>query len=276
MTCGSWLKPHLLDKGPLLALYHTWGDGHEYPGEQWESQFGCNPDMMAGNWWGHAPHERYDMISEGDSPSFLYLIDKGLRSLEDPTFGGWGGRFVRNRDNEFNTAADYWCSATDACEPSMKPEAWQITRWAADWLSDFASRASWCVTPRYEDANHAPGVTITEGLDLVAAPGETLVLHAATSDPDGDAVHLSWFRYADADTCAADVPLCAEGALCELTVPDDACPGDTIHLVCRASDEDNGRDTYMVSYARVIITVASSVADELLGRDSKATSAHSE
>ena len=255
MTRGSWLKSHLLDKGPLPALYHTWGDDHEYPGEQWESQFGCNPEMMAGNWWGHAPHERYDMISEGDSPSFLYLIDKGLRSLEDPSYGSWGGRFVRKRDNEFNPAADYWCSATDACEPPMKPEAWQITRWAADWLSDFASRASWCVTPRYEDANHAPEVSVAEELDIAAEPGERLALHAVVTDPDGDEVSCNWFRYADADTCSTDVPLCTDGTLCELTVPADVRPGDTIHLVCRATDEGNGRDEYMVSYARVIITV---------------------
>ncbi|MDE3197334.1 MAG: DUF1593 domain-containing protein, partial [Acidobacteriota bacterium] len=32
--------------------------------------------------------------SEGDSPSFIHQIDVGLRSLESPGFGGWGGRFV--------------------------------------------------------------------------------------------------------------------------------------------------------------------------------------
>ncbi len=255
MTCGDWLKPHLLDKGPLTALYHTWGDGHEYPGEQWESQFGCNPEMLAGNWWGHTPHNRYDMISEGDSPSFLNLIDKGLRSLEDPAYGGWGGRFVRARDNEFNPEADYWRSATDGCEPPMKPEAWQITRWAEDWLSDFASRASWCAASRFEDANHAPEVSVAEGLDLVAARGSDMTLHARASDPDGDVVQLSWFRYDDADSCESEVALEADGATCTVHVPADACPGDTIHVICRATDEGNGRDEHMVSYARVIVTV---------------------
>lgn len=137
----------------------------------------------------------------------------------------------------------------------VKPEAWQFTRWAVDWLSDFASRANWCVAPRYEDANHAPEVAIAEGLDLTAAPGKEITLHAVASDPDGDAVSLSWFRYTDADTYAADVPLHTEGPLCELTVPVDAQPGDTIHVICRVTDEDNGHDEYMVSYARVIVTV---------------------
>ncbi|MBR3160188.1 MAG: DUF1593 domain-containing protein [Atopobiaceae bacterium] len=28
MFKGTWLKPHLLDKGPLCARYHTWLEGH--------------------------------------------------------------------------------------------------------------------------------------------------------------------------------------------------------------------------------------------------------
>jgi hypothetical protein len=151
------------------------------------------------------------MISEGDSPSFLYLIDKGLRSTEDPGFGGWGGRFRRVRDNEFNPEADYWATAPDACEPPMRGEAYQLTRWTRDWMMDFASRASWCAAPRYEDANHAPEVTMAEGLDLVASAGERLVLHAMASDPDGDEVSCGWFRYADADGYAGAVVLEADG-----------------------------------------------------------------
>lgn len=253
---GTWLKPHLLDKGPLCTHYHTWLDGHVYPGEEECSQFGSNPDLAAGNWWGKQKREQYDMVSEGDSPSFLYLIDNGLRTLEDPTFGGWGGRFMRVRDNEFNPAADYWATAPDACEPPMMPEAWQLTRWIADWMMDFASRASWCTAERHEDANHAPEVTVAEGLDLAAAPSETLALHAVASDPDGDTVSLTWFRYPDADTCASDVALEAGDTTCTVRVLADARPGDTIHIICRATDEGNGRDEYMVSYARVIITVA--------------------
>lgn len=253
---AAWVKPNLLDKGPLPALYHTWFDGHVYPGEEPRSQFGSNMELKGGNWWGKQERDRYDMISEGDSPSFLYLIDKGLRSLESPGWGGWGGRFERVPDNEFNAAADYWANAEDAAEPPLKPIAYQLTRWIGDWMNDFAERASWCVAERYEDANHAPEVEVAEGLDLVAAPGERVVLHAIGSDPDGDELAYDWFRYADVDSCAAEVTLAVEGPSCALQVPVEARPGDTIHLIVRVRDDVDGRATYMVNYARVVITVA--------------------
>ena len=252
---GSWLKEHLLSQGPLLAHYHTWLDGHVYPGELPKNQFGSNPELAKGNWWGKATHVQFDMISEGDSPSFLYLVDRGLRSLEDPGYGGWGGRFARKADNEFHPEADYWKSAPDAAEPPMKPNAYQFTRWYADWMYEFAERARWCVTPRYEDANHAPWVEVAEGLDLTAAPGETVTLHAWGGDPDDDPISFDWFRYADADSCEADVALDVDGATCIVTVPADARPCDTIHLVCRVVDAHPGSDLPLVAYARVIITV---------------------
>ena len=258
MFRGSWIKPNLLEKGPLLARYHTWGDGHVYPGEEDRSQFGSNAELMGGNWWGKQPRNRYDMISEGDSPSFLYLIDKGLRSLEDPTFGGWGGRFVRNAENEFNPDADYWQNATDAAQGPTKGDALQLTRWIGDWMNDFASRATWCTTPDEKSVNHAPEVSVEEGVDVVAAPGQEVTLHALATDPDGDEVCVTWTRYADADgyegELVFDVERREDGACVSLTVPADAKPGDTIHLVARASDEPS-RETYMVNYRRVIITV---------------------
>lgn len=123
-------------------------------------------------------------------------------------------------------------------------------------MMDFASRASWCVAESYEDGNHAPQVSIAEGLDRTAVPGQTVTLRAQASDHDGDEVRLSWMRYADADSCAGEVSLEATGDVCTLRVPEDAMPGDTIHVICRATDEGNGRDTFMVNYARVIVTVS--------------------
>lgn len=254
---GDWVKPQLLDQGPLLSHYHTWFDGHVYPGEQDRSQFGSNLSMEGGNWWGKEVTHRYDMISEGDSPSFLHLIDKGLRSLEDPSFGGWGGRFERNDRNEFNPRADYWQSATDEDQGPTKGDSLQLTRWVHDWMNDFASRAHWCVAERYEDANHAPEVSLRQGLDLAVRPGELLRLDAEATDPDGDALDFEWFDYPEAGSCPSRPKVEAEGHSAQVTVPTDAKPGQTLHVIVRVRDDaDGSRPTYMVSYARAVLTVA--------------------
>lgn len=36
---------------------------------------------------------------EGDTPAFLHAIPNGLRSLESPSYGGWGGRYEPVRAN---------------------------------------------------------------------------------------------------------------------------------------------------------------------------------
>lgn len=252
---GSWLKPHLLDKGPLLARYHTWCDGHVYPGEQEGSQFGSNPALAAGDWWGREPHEPFDMISEGDSPSFLHLVDRGLRQLEDPAYGGWGGRFARVEDNAFNPAARYWASAVDDDLGPCRGDALELSRWVADWMMELATRADWCVTGSYEDANHAPSLRVREGVDIVAHAGEELVLHAEGTDPDGDALTYGWWCYREAGTCPEAAEVMPDGSSCMVRVPASARPGETVHVICRVTDEGNSRDTYLTAYQRVIVSV---------------------
>ena len=46
--------------------------------------------------------------SQGDSPAYMHQIFVGLRSLEHPGYGGWGGRFKPYRwgNNIWNGAAD--------------------------------------------------------------------------------------------------------------------------------------------------------------------------
>ena len=44
-------------------------------------------------------HDNGDFRSEGDSPAFLHTINVGLRNLENPSWGGWGGRYVLVREN---------------------------------------------------------------------------------------------------------------------------------------------------------------------------------
>ena len=134
--------------------------------------------------------------------------------------------------------------------------SYTLTRWFDDIQHDFATRLTWCCASRFEDANHAPQVGVAEGTDMTAALGETITLTARATDPDGDELTYDWQRYADADTCATDVALTADGATCQVELPADAQPGDTVHVIVRVRDVRPDDQPYMVSYARVVISVA--------------------
>ena len=56
---NEWLDANIRSKGPLGKLY-----------------------------------PRYAYIMEGDTPSYLNLIDNGLNGYRRPDWGGWGGRYV--------------------------------------------------------------------------------------------------------------------------------------------------------------------------------------
>jgi hypothetical protein len=59
IVTNAWLDGHIRSQGPLGKLY-----------------------------------PRFEFIMEGDTPSFLNLIDNGLDASMRPDFGGWGGRYL--------------------------------------------------------------------------------------------------------------------------------------------------------------------------------------
>ena len=118
-----------------------------------------------------------DAIAEGDSPAFLYALDNGLRSFEDPTYGGWGGMFQK-ADGFDNVYID-----TDASDTHL---------WREQVLREFQARAQWCVTPDRLQANHHPVVAITEGSALTVKSGEPVTLHATAIDDEPIDLDYAW------------------------------------------------------------------------------------
>ena len=199
---------------------------------------------------GHGPlcaryehHRQKGFRSEGDSPAFMHQIVVGLRSLEHPGYGGWGGRFVKQ-----GWPKGTWRGARDDGDLG-KP----IWRFAEAFQNDWAARADWCVKS-VADANHPPKVKLAGPLDRTVRPGQKVTLSAAGStDPDGDKLSYRWWQYDDVDTATTKVeiaqPTAAAGA--SFVVPNE--PGKTIHVILDVTD--NG-DPPLRRYQRMIFTIA--------------------
>lgn len=219
------------------------------------------------------PNKEGAFNAEGDTPAFLHCIPTGLRSMESPGYGGWGGRYVKVRNNVWMDpvpASDYtyptgqWGfsnSWSKKLEHAADPEGIAVRTnyfkpiwyWLKDIQNDFAARADWCVKD-YASANHHPVVRLKDTpLDMEAKAGAELVLDASASvDPDGDRLMFHWFHYAGAGTYAGGNLPESFAAKTIVRIPDDAHPGNTIHWVCKVSDSGTPS---LSRYQRVIIKV---------------------
>jgi hypothetical protein len=252
---ASWMNENILNNhGPLCSSYQAHVEGSRGLSGDYDFSVG-------------------DFRSEGDSPAFLHAIDTGLRNLESPGWGGWGGRYVRVRDNTWLDpvpVADYayperrWYTNSAWGRKSMR-EGSQTTkeqrlqyfkplwRWSEALQNDFAARADWSVES-YEQANHPPVVKVANALNLKAIPGEELTLSAqGTSDPDGDELEFRWWHYREAGSYDGTIQINnAERQRALLTVPEDAGKGQTIHIVVEVTD--NGTPP-LTRYQRVIAEI---------------------
>jgi hypothetical protein len=259
LLSARWMRENVTSVGPLGALYRVWGDGRQMvPGDltDYFHLSGLSAEALRAQ--GYKvwidPQPAGEWISEGDTPNMLNLLVPGLRAHEDPSYGGWGGRYRPTADG-----TDTW-SLVDAAPrhggagvATFGPAGDEnsVVRWFADAQADFAARLRWTVTG-YDAANHHPRLAVEGGIDRDATPGERLALEVSASDPDGDAVNVRWWVYAEAGTYAGEVSLRTGGARAEIVVPADAHPGDTIHVIAEAVDD---APLPLKAYQRVILTV---------------------
>ena len=251
----DWMKLNILkDHGALCSLYKAHLSGsHGLSGDK---------DFKEG-----------DFRSEGDSPAFLHTIPTGLKNMESPDFGSWGGRYVLVRENtwldpvpftgyQYPKGRWYTRSAWGRMymretypenQEQMKEYFKPLVRWTDAIQNDFASRADWCVKS-YDDANHPPIVNLVNSQMEIVTPGSTIKLSAeGTKDPDGDKLNYRWWQYEEVDTYQGTVEIHnAELQNASFTVPGDAKKGETVHILCEVTD--NGTPP-LTRYQRVIIEI---------------------
>lgn len=313
---ASWMERNILSRGELGGMYHTWLDGHRYEGDTEPNQFGTNEAVARdGNVWLRGGHGRHQMLSEGDSPAFLHLVDRGLRQLEDPGFGGWGGRFVPLREaaadwggtasggagaptaavpgaqthdgpaapapappagqapdgttapapmppavfgwmssflERGNPEADVWVYAHDGNDLGLNPKEYQLSRWICDWMNDFSVRLGWAMGA--DACPETPVARMRGPLDRTVEAGSTVALELETDDGQGTSVE--WLVYPDAGDLTGEALLDASGRRAEVTIPQAARPGESVHVLACVRARAPRSDVYAVSYQRTILTVA--------------------
>jgi len=244
---NEWLDVNIRSKGPL---------GNVYP--------------------------KFIFIMEGDTPSFLGLIDNGLNSYRRPDWGGWGGRYIFRQP--YGETHSIWTQGGDEFARVTSQDTVRgvdgvdhvsdqatIWRWREAFQNDFAARMTWTIAD-FAHANHNPILEVnghagTAPIEMDAEVGKPIVLDAAGStDPDGQPLHFHWFHYAEAGLADGNLSAVtlAGAELAHATVTPTAvcqprwlplvpCRGDGVaHIILAVTDEGEPR---LTSYRRVILHV---------------------
>ncbi|WP_413738512.1 nucleoside hydrolase-like domain-containing protein [Sodalis sp. RH21] len=241
---------HRLRTGPLMSSYPV------------------SADRLALGSAGYPDTESF--LSEGDSPSYFYLLSNGLNSWKDPTYGGWGGRFAKVTEHRWSDFPSYitdksWkfddrrygLEASRVRDVSPYPESYDVAYPTARFIpalqQELAARSQW-QTVSYKDANHPPVVSIADGkTEIVVQPGEKVPLNGIASDPDNNKLVVHWWQYQEAGTYPNIVDIARPSALdTSFLIPTDARPGQTIHMILEVQDR---AQIPITRYARLIATV---------------------
>lgn len=251
-------------------------------GDKFHGRFdGADFSLVSNEWINHnirnkgvlgAEYPNWIYQMEGDTPSFLNLVDNGLSDPAHPEWGGWGGRYelyTPRREKWFLApeTRPIWTNVQD--EVLGRDGEWHtsnhatVWRWRPAFQNDFAARMDWTVKP-YAEANHPPVAKLDHPAFITARPGARVDLSAMTStDPDGDALSYQWFAYEEAGTrgmmnSVSGVRLDindADQPKAWLTVKTNrvAPPGTgTMHIILAVTDHGTPR---LTRYKRVIIDV---------------------
>lgn len=228
-------------------------------------------------------YPRFAFIMEGDTPSFLGLLDNGLNAYRRPDWGGWGGRYIYRQP--YGEPHPFWTqggdvfprvtsqdSVTGVDGKEYVSDQATIWRWRDAFQNDFAARMDWTIYD-YAHANHNPIVDVngqpgTAPIVIDAEIGKPILLDASrSSDPDGQHLSYKWFQYSEAgaaDENLAAVTIASADTAKATVTPTDACRPKwlgptqctgtgTTHVILAVTDDGSPK---LTSYRRVILKVS--------------------
>ncbi len=219
LTDAQWVRTHVCQgHGPLGALYPVYNGGD--------------------------PFGKVSGIKEGDTPSFLYLIPNGLNDPENPSFGGWGGRF--------EGSGKHYTDAEDTLQDEANVMA-GVARWRPAYQADFQARMDWCQR-EYNESSHPPVVVSDTPSQITLAPGQTLQIDASRSyDPNAGKLGFHWEHYKEPSGYKGPLQMMnSSTAQVTVTVPATENPG-SIHILLSVSLIDA---PYVTRYQRYILLIS--------------------
>lgn len=197
---------------------------------------------------------------EGDTPSFLFLINNGLNAPGHPNWGSWGGRYAlytpamqkffheqETRPIWTNTDDMVWIKGK--CYLNNQATIW---RWRDAYQNDFAARMDWCIQ-NYEDANHPPILELSHKNVITVYSGDSCILDATPShDPDKDKLSFHWFHYGEPGTIVEAIPIDHEyKSKATIIAPKVNKPEDG-HIILEVKDDGIPS---LTRYERIIINI---------------------
>ncbi|KAH6646246.1 hypothetical protein BKA67DRAFT_664094 [Truncatella angustata] len=237
---GAWIRARYPDLFYIVSI-HGWND---YSQATWtginlatcacvDNQTVLNPwldaNIRLGPLGSQYPQVMYGM--EGDTPSFLWLVQNGLVYQDRIDWGTWGGRYNRpvaavNQlggldTNQFVNTVETVIGADGGSYTDHRATIW---RWRAAYQDDFAARMQWTLAADFTNASHPPVVNVNghqgpEPLFVKIAPNQTYKFNASlTYDPDSPAdnskLSYEWTVYGEPtgwNTDYGDVQMQANG-----------------------------------------------------------------
>ena len=254
-----------------------WGerDNHDFSSHQWmrqefsndllfiwdESAWLSQNDIGAKNWKEYATHiQRHGHLGdiypknkwgvEGDTPSFLHVLPNGLNDPSMTNQIGWGGYF------EWGMSADKktYCYTNYTGATKKSSQNYEKYFYPAI-FNNFAARMDWADKG---EGNRNPIVIVNNQKSLTpihkeVSIGKTITLDASRSyDLDSNLLTFRWWILPEASTYKGSYLNLQQSDKQKMsfTIPTDAKPGDTLHIICEVTD--NGTPT-LTSYRRVVI-----------------------